>query len=560
MLNKLTIRIRLVIMVVVGMCGVVTLGADEAIKLRNNMMTDRQSDLATLVGGTVSTFAGLREQAIAQALPEDQAKTLAIEALRGVRFGDDDYFFIIDNDMNMVMHAANRDLEGKNLAGLTDPNGVKLIVELVGAARSGGGIVPYEWNRPGSEDPVPKISYAAAFEPWNWVVATGVYVDDIDVAFWAQVRRISLMAFVIGVISCVVAFFVSRSITHGIASITDTMRRLAAGDTGMSVPFQGLKNEIGDMAEAVEVFRTNAIEKVRLEQEQAEAEKRAEREKQAAMHDLANDFEASVGEVVRSVSGAATEMQSTARSMSSIAEEASGQATTVASAADHASANVQTVAAATEELGSSINEISRQMAVQSGAADEAVSSAAASDTEIKGLAEKVESIGDVVNLITGIAEQTNLLALNATIEAARAGDAGKGFAVVASEVKNLATQTAKATEEIAAQIKEVQDQTGSAVASIAEINVKIEKIRETSSSVAAAIEEQSAAAAEIGRNTQEASAGTQRVSTSIVGVTEASGKTGASASNVLSAAEGLTQQAETLSAQVSAFMERVRAA
>ncbi|MCB1753821.1 MAG: methyl-accepting chemotaxis protein, partial [Gammaproteobacteria bacterium] len=190
-----------------------------------------------------------------------------------------------------------------------------------------------------------------------------------------------------------------------------------------------------------------------------------------------------------------------AQTMSSIAERSSGQSAEVASAAELASSNVQTVAAAAEELGSSISEISRQMSVQNGAADDAVTAALASDTEIKGLAEKVEAIGDVVNLITGIAEQTNLLALNATIEAARAGDAGKGFAVVASEVKNLASQTAKATDQIATQIQEVQDRTGKAVSAIADIGTRIEKIREIAASVAAAVEEQNAASGEISRNT-----------------------------------------------------------
>ena len=392
------------------------------------------------------------------------------------------------------------------------------------------------------------------------ILYAGVQKERIDSILYDVIESFS-WALVISTVLCIsLALVIYRAMLRPIPALSGIMRRLATNEINVDVPYRRRSDEIGEMSQAVEVFRVNAVEKIALEKQQAEAEQRAEAEKQAAMRRLADEFEADIGEVVQSVSSAATEMQSTAQSMSAIAEETSRQSTTVASAAEQASANVQTVAAAAEELGSSVTEISRQMSVQTGAADDAVTAALASDTEIKGLAEKVDAIGDVVNLITSIAEQTNLLALNATIEAARAGDAGKGFAVVAQEVKNLANQTAKATEEIAAQIQDVQERTGSAVTAIADINARIDKIREISASVAAAIEEQNAAAAEIGRNTQEASAGTQQVSSSIVGVTEASGQTGTSANNVLTASGELARQSEQLSTRVAEFMNRVRAA
>lgn len=362
------------------------------------------------------------------------------------------------------------------------------------------------------------------------------------------------------VLSIVVATLTVRSVTGPLKAITAAISRLAKGDKSSPIPARDRHDEIGDMAKAVQVFKDNAIRMDQMEAEKAEADKRAESEKRATMNRLADDFEASVGHVVQSVSTAASQMRSTAQSMSSLAQQTSNQASTVASAADQASANVQTVASAAEELGSSITEISRQMNNQSDAANDAVTSAGASDSEIKGLAERAEAIGTVVSLITSIAEQTNLLALNATIEAARAGDAGKGFAVVASEVKNLANQTAKATEDIAEQIKDVQDRTGSAVVAIADINTKIDRIKEISSAVAAAIEEQNAAASEIGRNTQEAYVGTQQVSSSIGGVTDASQQAGTSANDVLMAAQQLSEQSETLTDQVKQFMARVRAA
>ena len=372
----------------------------------------------------------------------------------------------------------------------------------------------------------------------------------------------TLMAsFAVALVAAAIGVWIAWSISRPIGEIIGAMTRLADGDLAVSVAKPAARrDEIGAMAKAVEVFRAQAVEKSELEQTQRDTEQRAQAEKQAIMHRLADDFEASVGHVVESVTSASTDMRTSARSMSQIAEETRIRATSAASAVEQTSANVQTVAAAAEELGSSIAEISRQMNVQTVAADEAVDSATASESRISGLAERVDAIGNVVSLITGIAERTNLLALNATIEAARAGEAGKGFAIVASEVKNLANQTAKATEEIAGQIRGVQEETGNAVTAIADINLKIDRIREISASVAAAVEEQNAAANEICRSTLEASTGTRQVSSSIVGVTDASAEAGETGSTVLAAAEELSVESEKLSTQVASFMERVRAA
>ena len=385
----------------------------------------------------------------------------------------------------------------------------------------------------------------------------GVTEDTKDTAL-----LIAALAAVIAVIlGGSIAFAVMNARLFGpLDALGRRMGTLAQGELDAPIPFGNRENEVGSMAKALEVFRTNAAEKVALEAQQAKAKERTEAEKREAMLRLADEFEVSVGEIVKSVDSAAHEMQAAARAMSAAAQETSGQSATATSAAEITAANVQTVAAATEQLGASIAEISSQMNVQRHSAEDAVSSASTSGTEIRGLAEKVQAIGSVVQLITSIAEQTNLLALNATIEAARAGSAGKGFAVVASEVKNLASQTAKATEDIASQIQGVQDQTGHAVEAIADIDGIIDKIKEISAAVAAAVEEQNAAANEIGRNTQEASDGTQRVSDAIVSVNEASQRAGNGAATVLSAADELSHQSEQLAAQVAHFVERVRAA
>jgi methyl-accepting chemotaxis protein len=274
---------------------------------------------------------------------------------------------------------------------------------------------------------------------------------------------------------------------------------------------------------------------------------------------LADDFETNVKAVVESVSASAAEMQGTANSMSSTAEETSRQAVAVAAASEQASANVQTVASSAEELSSSIEEISRQVMQSSKIAEDAVDEAKKADEKVQGLAEAAQKIGDVVNLINNIASQTNLLALNATIEAARAGEAGKGFAVVASEVKSLATQTAKATEEIGDQIGAIQTATSDAVTAIKGISATITQISEISTAIAGAVEEQGAATREIAGSVQQAAAGTQEVSSNISGVTQAATETGSGAVQVLEAASQLSTQSEDLRRQVDAFLIAVRA-
>ena len=560
MLRHMSIRLRLVLIMVVSVVGFPVLSGLMLLSEKEAAYNARVESIATLSEAAVDMLAYYHARQESGELTLEAAQTLARDALRDIRFGNDDYYYVYDYEgTNQVLGPAPA-REGTDMIGVKDPNGVFLIRDLIVAAKNGGGVVNYDWPRAGSEVPVAKIGYGAPFQPWGWMVGTGVYVDDLDALFWASLTKALTIVAVILTVTAGIVLMSARAISHGVATTTATMRSLAEGETELNVPFQDLRNEIGEMARAVEVFRINAVEKIALEQQQKEANARAEAEKKAAMLTLADQFQAEVGEIVQSVSSAATEMQSTSQSMSDIASEASNQANIVSTAATDASSNVATVAAASEELGNSIGEISRQMTVQTGAAEEAVSAAALSDTEIKGLADRVESIGDVVNLITNIAEQTNLLALNATIEAARAGDAGKGFAVVASEVKSLANQTGKATEEIASQIQSVQDQTGRAVSAIADINAKIDRIREISTSVAAAIEEQNAAATEIGRNTQQASAGTEEVTSSIAGVRSASDQTGESAGNVLAASAELAQQSERLSAQVTSFLDRVRAA
>ncbi|TXN47625.1 methyl-accepting chemotaxis protein [Methylobacterium sp. WL7] len=349
-------------------------------------------------------------------------------------------------------------------------------------------------------------------------------------------------------------------ISRPIQRMTEIMSRLAGGDTGVTVPARDRHDEIGAMAAAVEVFKDNLIRTCALEAETAQARAAAEEQRKAGMREMAEKFEKAVGGIIGQVSSSATELQTTASALSAMAGQTSAQSGAVASAAEEAASNVNTVAAAAEELGSSVQEIGRQMDASAKLAQRAADEAGQTSALVHELSGAVARIGDVVGLISSIAGQTNLLALNATIEAARAGDAGRGFAVVASEVKALAEQTAKATEEIAGQIARVQGSTGQAVTAIGSITGRIQDISTVATSIAAAVEEQGAATQEIVRNVGQAAIGTGEVTSNIAGVAEAAEATGRSAAQVLGAASELSRQSEHLTAEVSRFLDTVRAA
>jgi methyl-accepting chemotaxis protein len=559
-LKNLKITPKLGILVGVTLIGLCVAGVLAGYLMQREMLDARIDQMKAVVDIGVNMAAGLQKEVEAGKLTKEQA--LAEFGRRGNSMTYDKgagYLFGTGYDGITILSPDPKQVGTNRMEVVT--NGRKLSHELMDGARANGSILlRYEYVKPGTEVPIRKMGYAVAVPYFQMYVGSGAYLDDLDVKMKPIVWTLALAILGIAVIGGAIAWLIGRSISRPLGQLGARMQGLADGALDGEIPGIDRGDEVGAMAATVQIFKDNAIRIRGLEQAEAETQGRVKAERRAAMESLAGDFERSVTGIVRSVSTAAAGMQTTAQSMTSTASDASARAATVGAASESASNNVGTVAAAAEELSSSVAEISRQVARSSEIASKAVGDAESTNVTVRALSTGAEKIGEVVKLIHSIAAQTNLLALNATIEAARAGESGRGFAVVASEVKALANQTAKATEEISAQVAAMQASTSDAVASIGGITQTIAQMSEITVSISTAIEQQGDATREIARNIQSVAAGSSEISTHIGGVTTAAAATGSAASDVLSNARELDNQSGMLRTAVDEFLSKVRAA
>jgi methyl-accepting chemotaxis protein len=555
MLGNLKMSMKLQAMV----AGIVAVAVMGLLTLKSNLVEDRKAKIRDLVLVTKQMLELDYQNSLKSGLSAEDARARAKTIVAGLRFGDNDYFFAV-NSQGINQAHPNPKVEGTSLWDRADSKGHYFTRELIEVAHKGGGFVSYDFPRATGEEPLDKISYSVVFEPFDWTIGSGVYLNDVDAIFWAQAERTGLTIMVVLAMAVVASMLLSRSIAKPLAGITALMRQLAEGNKAIVVTYAARRDEIGGLARSLEVFRDHALRLDAAERERRSAEAGLAAERHKAAIGIADAFEAQVTAAVEALAAGSAEMRGVAEAMRSTAAETSQRSNVVADASAQASANVQTVATAAEELSGSVGEITRQVNHAAAIAERAVSETQKTDRMIQGLAAAAARIGEVVQLINAVASQTNLLALNATIEAARAGEAGKGFAVVASEVKALANQTGKATDEIAAQITAIQSETNAAVAAIKGIGATIVEINHVSTSIASAVEEQSAATREITRNTHEAAHGTGQVTSNISSVSESANKTGSLAATVLSAATGLGAQSETLRNEIDRFLKRIRAA
>jgi methyl-accepting chemotaxis protein len=517
---------------------------------------DRTRNLVETVHAALDAYLELERSRI---LDRGEIQEIARGTVRSLGENGEYPLWIVDQRSRLVIDLLRPELDGKELSGVADGEEDRSLVDLVAAVRAGrSGFVPYRSPRSVGGQPEASTAYVKRFAPWGWIIGSAVPVEPQAMAFPGTSGSALLIAFGMAAATAAGCLLLVRGWVPPLARVTDASTALISGDLEVDIPHRDRSDAIGRIANALQRCKETALRARSLEA--VEAREHDLRHRYQAILRLTADFATRLGGIVNAVAAAAGEMRGSAEVMSQTADQTHAQSQAVAAGADHAAANVELVAAAAEELSASIRAISRDVTEASNITQDAVNEANRIHERVKGLADAAHSIGEVVGVINDIASQTNLLALNATIEAARAGEAGKGFAVVASEVKNLASETARATDQISGQIAAVQGATVETVKAINAIVDTIGKIDSIASAIAAAVKEQDAATGEIARNAEQAAMGTGDVTNNIRGVSDAASQSGQVCAEVLVAAAELARQAETLRQEVEQVVAGIREA
>lgn len=556
---SLGLRAKIYTLILATALGISVLAVSQSLNFKSGLEDQRRAELRHLVDLASSILLAEHTRAESGEISPEDAKKQALDRIATLRFGSNDYFWINDMHPRMVMHPIKPDLNGKDLTNLADPTGHRLFMSFVETVREkGSGYVAYEWPKPGAgPDPQPKLSYVSGFEPWGWIIGTGVYMDDLAADIWAAARYQFLMIITILSLTTFVSLWIARSLTRSVSKMTQSMRALAEGDTSIAVPEVQSRDELAAMAHALEVFRTNAVERAGLKElsDIQDQEKAALNAKISSMLDA---FKESSDGVLNATADNMSNLKTTSENLTRLSTVASEEAEAAMWATSQTAASMQTVAAAAQQLSTSITEIDGRICGSQEIVAKAIATTQRSTDEIEALSRAGQQIGNVVTLIQNIARQTNLLALNATIEAARAGEAGKGFAVVAGEVKALAEQTAKATCDIAELVTSIQQTTETAVVSIRETASTMGDINEVTRAIASSIEHQNAATRQIAENANGVASQTDTLRKSVGSVTQVITEAQTTAAGLIDVSTGLSEQATALSKEVHNFMVVLR--